>query len=581
MELVINVRIVKRDGRTVEYNPDKIRIAIGKANAEVVEIERIDDKKIEEIIKYIESLDKKRMLVEDIQDIIEFKLMEFGAFALAKKYIIYRYKRSIIRQSNTTDASILSIMKNGNSNGGNYLIANKQRDVMAGEASMDLAYRLLLPKNVVEADKLGRIKFSNIEHFTEPIIESVKIDLSDMLEEGTVINGVKIEKPKGFQSACNVFVEIIGAMCSCQTGPVYVELSDLFKYYDYTFEKKYSMYESLMKTSLSQEQIRALAETQSFLEVKTGIQTIFYQLNTITLADGEAPKVHILIDVANISSEHEEKMVFEFVREKVAGIKNEYGEEVVTDTPSLIVSMDMESENAKRYDYILKELASSGVPFIAMSSKRYREFKKELEKFNQGSMVLNLGKLALDFSDKDTFFEMLNETLGYCYEGFLCRNHNLQGVYSDKSPIHWRHGGIARLDVNERIDSYLKKDKSFMMLSCVGFEAASTVLALSQEEKRQVRDIIEDTVKRWNKENSFEVVVSNHCSDEEIRSLFKLSSQELKKYCVTSYEDSFAFMKDNYFKSGLICYKTSDGIDVLDDAILSSNLIIVKRFSIY
>lgn len=285
------MKIIKRDGRIVDYDSTKIRVAIEKANKEVSDLNRVSSEDIDKIIEFVESLDKKRMLVEDVQDIIEEKLMEFGKFKLAKKYIIYRYKRSVIRQSNTTDMSILSLIKNNSFIDGNYLLANKQRDLMAGEISKDLSYRLLLPKNVTKADLENRIKFCNVDHFTEPVIESIKINLEDMFENGTVINGIRIDKPKSFQSACNILVEIIANLASCQTGNIYVELKDLFKYYYLSYEKKYSMFEAIMKTSLNAEQIRAITETQMFIEIKSGIQTIFYQINTITLANGSVPKV--------------------------------------------------------------------------------------------------------------------------------------------------------------------------------------------------------------------------------------------------------------------------------------------------
>ncbi|HBA37729.1 MAG TPA: hypothetical protein DCY94_03315 [Firmicutes bacterium] len=571
------MKIVKRDGRTVDYDADKIRIAIGKANNEVAAGEKIGEEQIEEIIKYIELLDKKRMLVEDIQDIIEVKLMEYGKYALAKKYIIYRYKRSIIRQSNTTDASILSIMKNGGVGENNYLTADKQRDLMASEASKDLAYRLLLPNNVVEDEKAGRIKFLNVEHFTEPIIESVKIDLKSMFEEGTVINGIRIETPKSFQSAANVLVEIVGALRTCQTGDIYIDLADIFRYYDLSYEKKYAMYEALFKSSLSREQIRAIAETQSFLEVKTGIQTIFYQLNTFSFGASESSKVHFLIDLNTIESEHDEKVVFEFVKQKVQGIVDEFGECRITSLPSIILSVDYVSEQAKRYDYILNEIESSEIEYMAMSPERFEDFKLQLKKFNQGSMLINLGKIALDAEDKADFYSLLEKSLSNCYEGFLCRNHNLQGVYGEKSPIHWRHGAICRLATNEKIDLLLKKDKSNMRLICVGFEAACKILDLSQEEKRQVRDMIEDTIKQWNKENTFEVVVSNYCDDAEMKNLYSSLHRELRKYDIDHYEDSFEFMKDNYFRSGLLYYMTEDKVENLDSEVLSSGFIVVKK----
>lgn len=562
MVSVIHMKIVKRDGRTVDYNPDKIRIAINKANDSVIDAERISKKDIDEIVEYIESLDKKRMLVEDIQDIIEEKLMEHKKYVLAKKYIIYRYKRSIIRQSNTTDASILSLLKNNSNTNGVYLVANKQRDIMAGEASKDLAYRLLLPKNVVDAEKANRIKFCNVEYFTEPIIESAKINLSDMFENGTVINGVKIESPKSFQSACNILVEILGSISFCQTGNAYVELKDLFKYYTFVYEKKYGIYKSLMKNSLTNEQIRALSETQSFLEVKAGIQTIFYQLNTLTLSNGHVPRVHFLININDITCEYEEKIVFEFIRQKISGIQDAEGNMIVPKYPAIIYAFDLESEAGKRYDYITKELLNSEVGYVGVTSDKYSEFTRDLKKFNQGSMIINMSKLALSSSNISEFMELLDRNLSYCYEGFLCRNHNLQGVYSNKSPIHWIYGGITRLDKMERIDTYLKKDHSFMALVVIGFEAASKILNMDSEAKKTIVEMIHDTLKRWNKESTFEIVLSNYFDQDVIDEMYRVDSMDVKKYGIENYFDTLDFINGAYFKTGNIYYRTEDPDEV-------------------
>lgn len=569
------MKIVKRDGRTVEYNSDKIRIAIGKANLEVSQGERLSTAEIEDIILYIESLDKKRMLVEDIQDIIEEKIMEKGKYSLAKKYIIYRYKRSIIRQTNTTDASILSLLKNSSYGENNCLVVNRQRDIMAGEASKDLAYRLLLPQNVVNADKDNRLKFCNVEYFTEPTIESTKLKLSDMFENGTVINGVKIEEPKSFQSACNVLVEIISSVSFCQTGAIYVELKDLFKYYNMSYEKKYEVYKSLMR-DMTKEQISAVTETQVFLEVKSGIQTILYQMNTIPISNGLEPKVYFLINPEEITCQAEEKIVFEFVKQKTIGIKDEDGNYRVTKYPMIMYSFERDYEKGM-CGYIASELANSDVEYIAMSPKRFMEFRKELDRFNQGSIILNLARLALDsVQDEETdFMEILEQNLGYCYEGILCRNHNLQGIYSDKSPIHWRHGAIARLGQMEKIDSYLRKEYSTLSLVVVGFEAALKILG-DDKLKKMIRDKISETVKSWNKENSFEVVISNYFETDAIDEIYKKDESTLKKFGVLQILDSLDFMSENYFKNGTFVLCTRDKDELVNDSILEKN-IIVKR----
>jgi len=551
------MKIVKRDGRTVEYNPEKIKVAIMKANKEVSIEDRISEEDVNSIIIYIESLNRKRMLVEDIQDIIEKKLMEHGKYNLAKTYIIYRYVRSVIRKSNTTDASILALLKNNSHCNAKYLVANRQRDIMAGEASKDLAYRLLLPQNVVKAEKENIIKFCNVEYFTEPIIENSKIRLDDMLENGTVINDIKIESPKGFQAAANILIEIIASVASCQTGNIYVELKDLFKYYYLTYEKLYTMYKSLMKNSLSNEQIRALARTQSFVEVKSGIQTIFYQINTLSLGNGLVPKVHFLINLDDLQSEAEENIVFEFIRQKVEGIPNVQGKHVVRTYPVIVLAVD--NNNIDNYQHIFDELNSINSEFIVMNTKQYKDFYEKVTKFNQGSIILNIAKIALESKNNSAdFMEMLEQNLDICYEGFLCRNHNLQGVFSNKSPIHWQYGSISRLDDMERIDLLLKSDSSYMIFVLIGFEAALKILGADSVLKIKIKKLIEDYINRWNTVSNFEIIFSNYYNETTVNEIYLSDVKNLEKYNISSYFDSKEFIQKDYFADGLIYLITKD-----------------------
>lgn len=560
------MKIVKRDGRTVDYNSDKIRIAIGKANQAVGENDRITNKGIEDIIKYIESLDKKRMLVEDIQDIIEEKLMEKKKFRLAKVYIIYRYKRSVIRKSNTIDVSILTIMKNGQYSEENYLTANRQRDVMAGEVSKDLAYRLLLPQNIVEAEQEGRIKFCNVEYFTEPIIESAKINVKDMFENGTVINKIKIDPPKSFQAACNILVEIISSVASSQTGNIYIDFEDLFDYYDFSFDKIYDLYSTLLRDALDEDQIKAIAHTQVMKEVQTGIQTLFYQINTLTIGSGMVPKVNFLIDVRKIKKYEQERLIFEFIKQKTEGIKDEDGQIVIPTYPQIVYCLPEGEDLIAKYSYITSELTNSRVYYI-MTEKRYDSFCQQISRFNQGSVAINLAALAMEIVDKGNgdFAESVKANLEFCYEALLCRNHNLQGVYSDKSPIHWQHGAITRLAKMKRIDDFLKKEHSFMVLHVCGFEAAMQILGNDVKTKKEIRDLIVDMVKSWNRDSSFETVLSNECVN-----FLHDDVDKYEKFGITSLSDSIDFMKDSYFKDGFI-YASCENIE---EALLEGNLII-------
>ncbi len=431
---------------------------------------------------------------------------------------------------------------------------------------------MLLPKNVVEAEKSNKLKFTYLEHFTEPIIESMKLNLEDMFSSGTVINGIKIESPKSFQSACNILVEIIAQVSSCQTGNLYIDLKDLYKYYNLTYEKKYSLFKSIMKGDLNNDQVRALAETQSFLEVKSGIQTIFYQINTV-LTNGNVPKVYFLIDLNDINSEYEEKIAYEFIREKTQGLINEEGEAVIAKYPGVIYSYDTESENGMRYDYITRELISSPIEYVVMNPSRFKKFKMCLKKFNQGSIVLNLGRLALDADGSfSEFMNLLEANMGVSYEGLLCRNHNLQGIYSDKSPIHWRHGAISRLEQREKIDTFLKGEYSHLRLIVVGFEAAYKILGMSEKEKLEVVQLVTDIINRWNAMSSFRIVLSNYFEPKVIDEMFERDSADLKKYGVKSYFESSEFMAQDYFKEGLLYLRCNDRLSI--DNEIESNFIV-------
>lgn len=572
------MKIVKRDGRTVEYDRKKIVDAILKANRDVNKENEISFDEIEEITTYIENLGKKRMLVEDIQDIIEVKLMEKGKYDLAKAYIIYRYKRSIIRKSNTTDASILALLKNKSFNG-EYLVANRQRSVMAGEVSKDLAYRLLLPSNVVAASKKNRIRFMNVEYFTEPVIESCKINLADMLSTGTTINNISIRSPKSFQSACNILVEIIASIASCQTGNILIDLKDLFPYYNQSYEKIYTNYKMIMKNSLTNEEISALARNQTFLEIKSGIQTIIYQINTIMISSGQVPKVQILVDLEDITSEAEERIVYEFIRQKSEGILND-GVSLVTLYPEVIACFPKKKDILEKYDYIIEKLFTSKASFTVMGREAFLHFVENYKRFNQGSIALNLLNLSLISADVENFYELLKESLLVCYEGFLCRNHNLYGVLAEKSPIHFRYGGLARLEKFSKIDEYLRKEHSYMTLIVFGFEAAVNVLGAKDVVKKTICDIIENTVSEWNKKSTFEVLVSNYYDEDLVRDFVQEDGEMLKKYKNINYLDSLEFMKCNYFNGDFKYYITSEALNINDLEYFDKDLIFRKKESI-
>lgn len=289
------MKIIKRDGRAVDYNREKIQIAIEKANKEVRAKERASKDDIKDIIKYIEELGKKRMLVEDIQDIIEEKLMEIQKYELAKKYIVYRYTRALVRKQNTTDESILGLIKTTNkelmeeNSNKNAIIASTQRDLIAGEVSKDLTKRMLLPEKISKAHDEGILHFHDADYFLQPIFNCCLIDIGDMLDNGTVMNGKMIETPKSFQVACTVMTQIIAAVASSQYGGQSVDVKHLGKYLRKSKEKFKKEIESKYKGKLPQEVIDDLVNTRLKSELSAGVQTIQYQINTLMTTNGQSP----------------------------------------------------------------------------------------------------------------------------------------------------------------------------------------------------------------------------------------------------------------------------------------------------
>ena len=555
------MKIIKRDGRIVDYDKNKIIIAIEKANKEVLPKEKISLDQINKIIEYIESLNKKRMLVEDIQDIIEEKLMEKKKFALAKKYIIYRYTRSLIRKTNTTDSSLLALLKNETMPSGEHLVANRQRDIMAGEASKDLAYRILLPKNVVEYEKKGLIKFCNVEYFTEPVIEESFINIEKMLENGTIINNIKIEKPKGFQSFCNVLVEIIASVSSVQTGNIYVDFSVFFDYYVLALIKRINKYKSF--DNLKDSDIDTLAKERTLKEVNSGFQTILYQINTLSMSNGLVPKINFIVDTSKIKNDVEEEIVSMFIKEKHTGIINDKDERIIPLYPKIIYILNDENISGK-YEYITNNLLDCKYGFFLIHEKKRNKYLSKIEKFKQGNIAVNLIRIAHEHPED--FVNKLKESLEVCYEGFLCLNHNLQGTYSDKSPIHWQNGVISNLSKGEKIDKYLKSNYSYIGLSILGFETSLKMLK-DKVSKKEISDLINKKIKEWNELSNFQIELSNDCNDADIKNIFNHDKKQIKSLEEKDYYDSGSFIESDYLKTEFIYDKYTDLSNIKENVI--------------
>ena len=446
--------VIKRDGQEVNYNRSKIIVAIGKANEEVPEEERISDQEIEEIVSYVETRKRKRILVEDIQDIIEQKLMALGKFDLAKRYIVYRYTRELVRRANTTDDSILSLIKNSNkevmeeNSNKNATAASTQRDLIAGEVSKDLTKRLLLPEKIAKAHEEGILHFHDADYFVQPIFNCCLINIQDMLDNGTVMNGKLIESPKSFQVACTVMTQIISAVASSQYGGQSVDLKHLGKYLRKSHDKYEKAYRAHFGDEFDDDTIEKLVQDRLKDELKSGVQTIQYQINTLMTTNGQSPFVTLFLnlDENNEYIEENAMIVEEILRQRLEGIKNEKGVYVTPAFPKLIYVLD-ENNCLKggKYDYITKLAVKCSAKRMYpdyISAKKMREnyegnvfscmgcrsflspwkdengnYKFE-GRFNQGVVSINLPQIGiLAKGNEEVFWKLMDERLQLCFEG--------------------------------------------------------------------------------------------------------------------------------------------------------------------
>lgn len=498
------MQVIKRDGSIAEYDRAKITIAIGKANAEVEKSERVSKEEIEDILDYIESKKKKRMLVEDIQDIIEEKMMEQGHFELAKTYIIYRYTRALVRKANTTDEAILSLIRNANkdvmeeNSNKNALAAATQRDLIAGEVSKDLTKRILLPEKISKAHEDGILHFHDADYFVQPIFNCCLINIGDMLDNGTVMNAKMIESPKSFQVACTVVTQIIAAVACSQYGGQSVDTRHLGKYLRKSrvkFEKHYRE----TCPDLTDAAIGNLVEDRVQDELKSGVQTIQYQINTLMTTNGQSPFVTLFLHLDENDEYLEENamIVMEILRQRYEGIKNEKGVYVTPAFPKLVYVLDeFNCLKGGKYDYITKfavKCSSKRLYPDYISAKKMREiyegnvfapmgcrsflspwkdengqYKFE-GRFNQGVVSINLPQIGIVAKgDEKKFWQLFDERLDLCYEALMCRHRALKGTKSDVSPIHWQYGAIARLEKGEPIDKLLMGGYSTLSLGYIG-----------------------------------------------------------------------------------------------------------------
>lgn len=512
--------VVKRDGRIVDYDRNKILLAIRKANLVVGKEEAVSEEKIEQIIAGIEALGKGKMQVEEIQDIIEQKLMEEGKFVLAKTYIIYRYTRELVRKANTTDDSIMSLIHQSNkdvmeeNSNKNAYIASTQRDLIAGEVSKDLTKRVLLPEEISKAHEEGILHFHDADYFIQPIFNCCLINIGDMLDNGTVMNGKLIESPKSFQVACTVVTQIIAAVASSQYGGQSVDVRHLGKYLRISREKYQRRYEEQFGTTISAEVMERLVEERVKDELRSGVQTIQYQINTLMTTNGQSPFVTLFLNLDKDDPYIEENAIIieEILRQRLEGIKNEKGVYVTPAFPKLIYVLD--EHNCLwggKYDYITKLAVRCSAKRMYpdyISAKKMREnyegnvfscmgcrsfltpwkdengeYKFE-GRFNQGVVSLNLPQIGiLAKGDEEYFWQLLEERLALCFEALMCRHRALEGTLSDVSPVHWQYGAIARLKKGEKIDKLLHGGYSTISLGYIGlYEVTKLMTGVSHTE---------------------------------------------------------------------------------------------------
>ena len=538
------MKVIKRDGTTCEFDRKKIAVAIGKANSAVDFEDRITDAQIEAIVDEIASRHRKRMLVEDIQDMVEEKLMELQKYQLMKAYILYRYERALIRKANTTDESILSLIRNSNkdvmeeNSNKNARTASTQRDLIAGEVSKDLTKRILLPEHISKAHEEGAIHFHDADYFLQPIFNCCLINIKDMLENGTVMNGKMIESPKSFQTACTITTQIIASVASSQYGGQSVNMAHLGKYLRRTKDKYVKQCEEEFGDTLSAETKKHFVDMRVKEALKAGVQTIQYQINTLMTTNGQSPFVTLFLylDEKDEYIEENAMIIQEILEQRYQGIKNEKGVYVTPAFPKLIYVLD-ENNCLKggKYDYLTKlavKCSSKRLYPDYISAKKMREYYegnvfspmgcrsflspwkdengnyKFEGRFNQGVVSINLPQCGiLAKGDEKKFWEILEERLGLCFEALMCRHNALMGITSDVSPVHWQYGAIARLQSGEKIDKYLLDGYSTISLGYIGlYELTKLVKGVSHTTEEgskfalKVMTVLREHCEKWKKE---------------------------------------------------------------------------------
>ena len=549
------MKIVKRDGHIVDYCPEKIELAIKKANEEVAEEDRVSDIQIRNIIKYVEGLKKKRMLVEDIQDIIEYRLMALGKYALAKEYITYRYTRELVRKSNTTDLSIKELIDgeseywNTENSNKNAKIVTTQRDYLAGITSTDITRRFLLTEDIVKAHDEGIIHFHDADYFAQNALHNCDlINLEDMLQNGTNINGVMIEKPHRFLTAMTIATQIITAVSSSQYGGCTITLTHLAPFVRCSYERYLDKYKA---RKFKKEDAEKYAKEDLQKEITDGVQTFQYQINSMTTTNGQAPFLSVCMYLGETSEYKDElaMIIEEVLKQRIQGMKNEKGVYITPAFPKLLYVLEEDNIKPDSKYYYLTQLsakctAKRMVPDY-ISEKIMKELKidkngngqcypcmgcrsfltpyvdekgnpKYYGRFNQGVVTINLPDVALS-SDKDMelFWKIFDDRLELCHRALQIRHKRLSKVTSDVAPILWQHGALARLGKGESIHDLLHHGYSTISLGYAGlYECVKYMTGHSHTDESvgkefglKVMQYMNDKCKKWKEEEDIDYSV--------------------------------------------------------------------------
>ena len=533
------MKVIKRDGHMVDWCPEKVEIAINKANIEVEEEDQASSTQIKNIIKYIERLNKKRILVEDIQDIIEMKLMSIGKYELAKKYITYRYTRELVRRSNTTDLAIKELIDGENeywnteNSNKNAKVVTTQRDYLAGITSTDITRRFLLPEDIVQAHDDGIIHFHDADYFAQNALHNCDlINLEDMLQNGTNINGVMIEKPHRFLTAMTIATQLITAVSSSQYGGCTITLTHLAPFVRDSYNKYLDKYK---KRKFTKAECEKYAKEDLKKEITDGVQTFQYQINSMTTTNGQAPFLSVCMYLGETEEYKDElaMIIEEVLNQRILGMKNEKGVYITPAFPKLLYVLEEDNIKEGSKYYYLTELACKCtakrmVPDY-ISEKVMKEMKidkngngncypcmgcrsfltpyvdkdgkpKYYGRFNQGVVTINLVDVALS-SDKDMedFWNIFEDRLEMCHRALQIRHKRLSKATSDVAPILWQHGALARLKKGESIHDLLHDGYSTISLGYAGlYECVKYMTGHSHTDGGKGHDFAIEVMKKMN-----------------------------------------------------------------------------------